>query len=166
MVDIAASLSIDLDVSPLRSSIHKLRITSVGLDLEKHAAQREFVKWLKVVMKWRSRRTVRRVICRIVERFGFKCPSRDEATDADAVTEEEQLPDNVLLGLARHSGHSVCPHFLRKNPLRELRAAAKRVYTVNKKLSAFERGFLSEEGIKDREWYKHLAVAPGKWLGE
>ncbi|KAF9491377.1 Zn-dependent exopeptidase [Pleurotus eryngii] len=164
VVDIAASLSIDLDVSPLRSSIHKLRITSVGLDLEKRAAQREFVKWLKVVMKWRSGRTVRRVICRFVERFGFKCSSRD-ATDADTVTEEEQLPDKILLGLARHSGHSVCPHFLRKNPLRELREAAKRVYAVNKKLSAFERGFLSEEGIKDREWYKHLAVAPGKWLG-
>ncbi|KAG5219548.1 Glutamate carboxypeptidase [Salix suchowensis] len=52
-----------------------------------------------------------------------------------------------------HSGHSVCPHFLRKNPLRELREAAKRVYAVNKKLSAFERGFLSEEGIRTVNGY-------------
>ncbi len=25
--------------------------------------------------------------------------------------------------------------------------------------------FLSEQGIKDREWYKHKGTAPGKWLG-
>ena len=34
---------------------------------------------------------------------------------------------------------------------------------INKKLASFERGFLSEAGIKDREWYRHLGVAPGKW---
>ncbi|THH33498.1 hypothetical protein EUX98_g710 [Antrodiella citrinella] len=43
--------------------------------------------------------------------------------------------------------------------------AAKRVQKANSKLVAFERGFISEGGIKDREWYKHLGVAPGKWLG-
>jgi N-acetylated-alpha-linked acidic dipeptidase len=26
--------------------------------------------------------------------------------------------------------------------------------------------FISEDGIKDREWYRHLGVAPGKWLGK
>ena len=44
--------------------------------------------------------------------------------------------------------------------------AIERVQAVNHKLIAFERGFISKEGIKDREWYKHLGVAPGKWLGE
>ena len=39
------------------------------------------------------------------------------------------------------------------------------MHKVNKKLIAFERGFISEDGIKDREWYRHLGVAPGKWLG-
>lgn len=39
------------------------------------------------------------------------------------------------------------------------------MHNVNKKLIAFERGFISEDGIKDREWYRHLGVAPGKWLG-
>lgn len=34
---------------------------------------------------------------------------------------------------------------------------------INKKLALFERGFLSDTGIKDREWYRHLGVAPGKW---
>ncbi|KII94969.1 hypothetical protein PLICRDRAFT_169670 [Plicaturopsis crispa FD-325 SS-3] len=43
--------------------------------------------------------------------------------------------------------------------------ATQRVNRVNKKLVAFERGFISEEGLDDREWYKHLGVAPGRWLG-
>ncbi|KAH9943274.1 Zn-dependent exopeptidase [Epithele typhae] len=50
-------------------------------------------------------------------------------------------------------------------PVREFIKAAKRVQAANAKLVAFERGFISEEGIKEREWYKHLGVAPGKWLG-
>ena len=44
--------------------------------------------------------------------------------------------------------------------------AAKRVRAVNAKLAGFERGFIHPDGIKDREWYRHLGVAPGKWLGE
>ncbi|KAF8842762.1 Zn-dependent exopeptidase [Paxillus ammoniavirescens] len=50
-------------------------------------------------------------------------------------------------------------------PKERLLKAIKRVQAVNEKLVAFERGFISKEGIKDREWYKHLGVAPGKWLG-
>ncbi|KAF5340153.1 hypothetical protein D9758_016846 [Tetrapyrgos nigripes] len=50
-------------------------------------------------------------------------------------------------------------------PIREFLKAAKRVSKANKKLMVFERGFISEEGIPDREWYRHLGVAPGKWLG-
>lgn len=50
--------------------------------------------------------------------------------------------------------------------IKKLIKAAKRVRKVNQKLVTFERGFISEEGIKDREWYRHLGVAPGKWLGE
>lgn len=50
--------------------------------------------------------------------------------------------------------------------LRErFRQVVKRVRTVNKKLGSFERGFIHPDGIKDREWYRHLGVAPGKWLG-
>ncbi|KXN89501.1 Glutamate carboxypeptidase 2 [Leucoagaricus sp. SymC.cos] len=43
--------------------------------------------------------------------------------------------------------------------------AIHRVRVVNDKLRSFEPGFISEGGIKDREWFKHLGVAPGKWLG-
>lgn len=50
-------------------------------------------------------------------------------------------------------------------PTRRLIKAAREVRAVNQHLATFERGFISKDGIKDREWYKHLGVAPGKWLG-
>lgn len=53
----------------------------------------------------------------------------------------------------------------KKGPLRRVFKAAQAVRRVNLKLSGFEAGFISERGIKDREWYRHLGVAPGKWLG-
>lgn len=43
--------------------------------------------------------------------------------------------------------------------------ALHRVHDVNNKLRSFERGLISKDGIKGREWFKHLGVAPGKWLG-
>ena len=52
-----------------------------------------------------------------------------------------------------------------KFPLKKIKKAVKKIQAVNKKLIAFERGFISKDGIKDREWFKHLGVAPGKWLG-
>jgi hypothetical protein len=73
----------------------------------------------------------------------------------------------MILGLAVHAGYktrsNLLPHPGRT--INNLRKLAKRIQVVNAKSSAFERGFISTEGIKDREWYKHLAVAPGKWLG-
>ncbi|KAJ3980415.1 transferrin receptor-like protein [Lentinula detonsa] len=53
------------------------------------------------------------------------------------------------------------PHF----PMPKILKAIKRVRAVNQKLIAFERGFISEDGLPSREWYKHLGVAPGRWLG-
>ncbi|KAF7792893.1 hypothetical protein EIP86_003994 [Pleurotus ostreatoroseus] len=54
---------------------------------------------------------------------------------------------------------------LSKFPIHEFIETARRVQRTNAKLTGFEKGFISTEGIKDREWYKHLGVAPGKWLG-
>jgi len=36
------------------------------------------------------------------------------------------------------------------------------IRAINKKKRSFESGFLSQEGIKDREWYRHKGTAPGK----
>jgi len=67
---------------------------------------------------------------------------------------------------AHHHRHPHHPHHPHKGPKdAEFSRAIERVRAVNKKLSTFEQGFISEAGIKDREWYRHLGVAPGKWLG-
>lgn len=74
--------------------------------------------------------------------------------------QSQYLPEwlkKIIRAIRRHVKHA---------PLEELFKAAKRVQSVNSKLRVFERGFISEEGISEREWYKHLVVAPGKWLGE
>ncbi|KAI1796222.1 Zn-dependent exopeptidase [Ganoderma leucocontextum] len=70
------------------------------------------------------------------------------------------LPDWLKKILGKIFGHGGRP-----GPIREFIKAAKRVQAANTKLASFERGFISEEGIKDREWYRHLGVALGKWLG-
>ncbi|KAH8113339.1 Zn-dependent exopeptidase [Phellopilus nigrolimitatus] len=76
--------------------------------------------------------------------------------------EQEEKERSSEKDLDEHHGH----HWhSRPKLVKKLIAAAKRVQEANKKLVAFERGFISEEGVKDREWYRHLGVAPGKWLG-
>lgn len=42
---------------------------------------------------------------------------------------------------------------------------SKRVAAANSRLTYFERGFIDEEGIKGREWFKHVVYAPGLWTG-
>lgn len=39
------------------------------------------------------------------------------------------------------------------------------IRVLNKQLQTFEQGFISKQGLKGREWYKHLGTAPGRWLG-
>ncbi|KAJ7167547.1 Zn-dependent exopeptidase [Mycena filopes] len=84
---------------------------------------------------------------------------------------EEYLDAQFFAGRAEHGEYgeveteTETPHLPRVPPIFRFIRAAKRVTKVNKKLAAFERGFLSEGGIKGREWYKHMVVAPGRWLG-
>ena len=59
-----------------------------------------------------------------------------------------------------------CDRDLNSEPVRKLIKVANRVRRANRKLVTFERGFIDEEGLSGREWYKHLGVAPGYWLGE
>lgn len=41
----------------------------------------------------------------------------------------------------------------------------KRLNKVNYRLANFERGFIDQEGIKGREWFKHVVYAPDLWTG-
>lgn len=52
-----------------------------------------------------------------------------------------------------------------KHREKEIHKVLAEVRKVNKKLQSFEQGFISKEGLKGRQWYKHLGTAPGRWLG-
>lgn len=68
----------------------------------------------------------------------------------------------IVCRLAKSVGHECA-----RGKRRELwRAAVERVRLANAALVAFERGFISEQGLQGREWYRHLGVAPGRWLGQ
>ncbi len=41
-----------------------------------------------------------------------------------------------------------------------------RVRAINAKLVAFERGFISKDGIPGREWFKNIIISPAKWGGK
>ncbi|KAF8463142.1 hypothetical protein BDZ91DRAFT_732558 [Kalaharituber pfeilii] len=42
----------------------------------------------------------------------------------------------------------------------------RQISAANKALRTFDRAFLSEQGLlKEREWYKHVVFAPGRWTG-
>ncbi|KAG1755479.1 hypothetical protein EDB19DRAFT_1661644 [Suillus lakei] len=146
VVSIAAAGSYDVDLSPLRGSLHALQSASLELDCAKTKAERKLRKILKQLKKKHAirhkiRRKVHKAICKLKKVFGkHKCEPKDKHKD----TERER------------------PH---RQPSQHLLDAIQRVQSVNKRLIAFERSFISKDGIKDREWYKHLGVAPGKWSG-
>lgn len=189
---LATTSSVDttVDFSSLRESISALQKASSKLDKEKVKAGHELEILL---LEWRHRRATRRKLwrawCKIRRALGKDCHRHHKDGDhrhhghpsAEAVslhrgetTVEFKPRIGRLPGVMREKlGHkcglqSKEPHHPHKGPFSShtLSHAIKRVQAVNKKLSTFEQGFISEGGIKDREWYRHLGVAPGKWLGE
>ncbi|KAH7930723.1 Zn-dependent exopeptidase [Leucogyrophana mollusca] len=145
---IASKQSLDINFASLRESLRALQSASEELDAEKAAAEHQLKKVIKGLRKRhairrRIHRKIHKGICKLKKILKRKCESEDTGEEA-----------------GKHGGRGFFGH-----PSRRLIQAIKRVQAVNYKLAKFERGFISEEGIKDREWYKHLAVAPGKWLG-
>ncbi len=163
--------------SSLRRAIKNLQDASLKLDEEKQIAERD----LKKIIDWTyfpgrrfsraiKRRTgaLRRMADWIKQLFGVPPPtdaelhlwslrsaeSWEECLEFVADVDEATLDS---LGLVEKSGLP--------SPIQWFLKAARRVSAANRKLIEFERGFIHEEGIKDREWYRHLGVAPGKWLG-
>ncbi|EIW61691.1 Zn-dependent exopeptidase [Trametes versicolor FP-101664 SS1] len=98
-----------------------------------------------------------------------------DAEKDEAGRKLQELLDKIPLSQDSHAS-GLLPEWLqrllkaifghaRPGPLGRFVKAAKRVQSANAKLVAFERGFIHEEGIEGREWYRHLGVAPGRWLG-
>jgi N-acetylated-alpha-linked acidic dipeptidase len=170
-----------VEFSSLRKSIQSVQDASLKLDQEKTDAEEDFKKLLKRMrfpgrrgVRCRGRRTgfLRRAADWIKGVFGVPPPTDAELhllslRSADSWEEylkyASEVDEAVFRDLDMPAGEQEGMGL--PFPIRKFIKAAKRVASANQKLVAFERGFISEEGIKDREWYRHLGVAPGKWLG-
>lgn len=173
------------DLGPLRRSIKRLQKASVALDKEKHATEAEFKKLLRELDN-ASHRSVTRLSFwdKTKAAFGFSPGKKEPSHKAHEAEESLREWFGRVWSFGRDGGedgddnghgHHGSPHHgppqhfkywdAYKLSMHQFILAAKRVGEVNQKLIAFERGFISTEGIRDREWYKHLGVAPGKWLG-
>ncbi|KAI0750967.1 Zn-dependent exopeptidase [Daedaleopsis nitida] len=141
------------------------------------------------------RRKVRSALCKLKKLFGRECRHRDASRPsartsaaigmgaADKPFECSGMKTkNGMLPMKPRVGHAAAmmrerrerelelseetvAHDKRRFPTKRFKKAVKRIREVNQKLKLFERGFIHQEGIKDREWYRNLDVAPGKWLG-
>ena len=57
------------------------------------------------------------------------------------------------------------PHVGGRGQRRKLRKLLGEVRELNRRVRKFESGFIDPAGLAGRPWYKHLGVAPGRWLG-
>ncbi|KAH7916281.1 Zn-dependent exopeptidase [Hygrophoropsis aurantiaca] len=153
----ALSDSVLPDLAPLRKAVRKLQHASHKLDVEKVKAEKAFRKALKKII--RKKHLVRRILKWVKDHLGI-------GKDVQGCTSKNGKQFQEIMGMMDtvKEGPDVCQH-IGKGPICKFIKAGLRVRQVNKKLASFERGFISEGGIKDREWYRHLGVAPGKYLG-
>ena len=47
----------------------------------------------------------------------------------------------------------------------DLAPTLRAVHAINERLQSWEQGWLDARGLRQRTWYRHLGVAPGRWLG-
>ena len=180
---LAAASSANVNFAPLRAAIISLQFASLRLDVEKHVAERVLRGHLR---KWRKHQPkhgrqdgcLKRLIRGLKDLFTEGSNDVAESTPQFAEGKHQlglgSVPDFGLgndpevdivaqnwprLPLPHRPKHPHCPP-------PKLIKALKVVRKINQKLVYFERGFIHEDGIKDREWYRHLGVAPGKWLGK
>ena len=129
----------------LREVISKLQRSSLQLDAEKVAAEEAFFKALQTFS-------------------GSRLHSIDHIRNVpESSLNSDPLDLFSFLGGIEKKNNLCEPR--ERSPLCDMINTVIRIKNVNRKLRLFEQGFISEEGIKDREWYRHLGVAPGKYLG-
>jgi len=165
---IASSLSLNVNLSVLRKSIRSLQAKSLKLDAEKHKAERKLTKLIK---KWKRRharcmrfkRRVKEIACRIAKFFGRSCHKQELSVTVVGKVIKPRV--GRFAGWLQEQKECREARLAYGHPSRKIIEAVRRVRSVNRKLVAFERGFISEKGIPEREWYRHLGVGPGKWLG-
>ncbi|KAL1406998.1 Vacuolar protein sorting-associated protein 70 [Vanrija albida] len=138
-----------LDLAPLGDAITDLAAASAGLDAERE----DLLAKLRKALPEHAPRSYGQALAHA---FGLApCPHAQAAAWAKMAVWDDAAPDATPA--AKPSPHG--PNW------KEIKKTLKAIRRVNVKLRDFESGFIAEEGIKDREWYRHKGVAPGKWLG-
>ncbi|KAA1466608.1 Zn-dependent exopeptidase [Dentipellis sp. KUC8613] len=188
---LASQSAVAPNLAPLRASIKALQFASLKLDHEKFYAE-EYLK--RLIRRWRRwhhcKKTIKKFGMKVKNVLGLKKAEEEVHSKEILMPEyvaangqrirprvgrypawlkeqEEKAKEEAAWPPHLPHPHLPHPHWPRppKGPGRKILRAVKHIREINKKLSTFESGFIHEGGIKDREWYKHLGVAPGKWLG-
>jgi N-acetylated-alpha-linked acidic dipeptidase len=174
--NLASISSINPNFSDLREAINDLQSASAKLDEEKEEAEFFFKDMLHKLLKRHGscrRRKFRQIADWIKKLFGVH-PHHGHHHSKHGYWMDVAFGTAGIRDAHRHEHHvqgddqSRTPplhHWPPRFPIHKFIKAAKRVRKANQKLVAFERGFISVGGIRNRGWYKHLGVAPGLWLG-
>jgi len=176
--EIAVEARIKSDFTKLRDAIATLVAESIKHDMEKDAAEKALRKLLKK-QKHKKLAQKLRDVCSHVKSWFVSSPVEADMfvdfapfnphAELDWLQSQSAEPSLVELKGLCHAPRgwpsNTAAFPFPPSKWRKFFKAVARVKAANLKLATFERGFISEEGIKEREWYKHLGVAPGKWLG-
>lgn len=152
------------DLGPLRTAIQELQAASIALDVEKVKAEKNFRRILRKLEKGHGRFSLTRIFKRAIRWFKHQLGFKEHAchdSDRPHPKPRGHFRFGRYFGWKKEQEERKGPHIPRK-----FIEAAKRVQRANKKLSTFEKGFISTGGLTQREWYKHLGTAPGRNLGE
>ncbi|KAF7289488.1 Zn-dependent exopeptidase [Mycena chlorophos] len=154
------------DIEALRQAIATLTAVSIELDAEKEAAEKDFLKLLNQLPEFprtfrrQHSASFKRRFIRFVKRVLGVAPHSWRRAGLHVPDAWEEYLDAQFFTGAKEG-----PRLPRVPPLFKFIKAARRVTKANKKLEAFERGFIDQDGIQGREWYKNKIVAPGRWKG-
>jgi N-acetylated-alpha-linked acidic dipeptidase len=175
-----SSRSLDHEKVNAEQELHKLMVEWAKLKQREGWLSKKFRKlidWFRDRFGWYRDEEENRLAVEGLPRFGANGLMRPRIGRPPAWAQEQQAKaeegenqvreddvDNAKHKNKKHK-HKKWQWGQRRKLLKRLRKAAERVRRANAKLILFEQGLTSGDGLKGREWYKHLGVAPGKLQG-
>ncbi|WRT66400.1 uncharacterized protein IL334_003356 [Kwoniella shivajii] len=152
----STSLLDSINFSTLSKSIESIQESSIKLDTERVEVLEKLRKLLPKPKSEKKRSFISRL-------FNKKCSSHNQE-DLDIQIQTWESAERTELELPRLP-HLPIPRLPSPDKIKEIKKVLGEIRVINKKLQKFEYGFISTDGLKDREWYKHKVTAPGLWLG-
>ncbi|KIR40583.1 membrane protein [Cryptococcus deuterogattii 99/473] len=144
----------EIDFEPLADAIKAAQTASGKLDKRRHKALKKLHKLMRKLEHGKSG-----IVKTMLRGCGWTAGGKE--VEYNLQTWEEGPKEGIF-----PFPHPKLPFpFPTPRKYREINSILKEIRIINKKLQNFECGFLSEDGLKDREWYKHKGTAPGLWLG-